>query len=219
MIRENKKAIITGALVMLLPVIAGLLLWNKLPDQIPTHWNFKGEVDSYASKTFAVFGLNAFLYVVYAVCLFATAADPKRKNIGKKSLLLVISICPVISLFGNGLMIGTALGMEVNSNLLRKLLLGCMFVLLGNFLPKMRQSYTIGIKLPWTLASEDNWNRTHRFAGRLWIGCGLVFLVDAFIGILPSSIFAACIIAMVLVPSAYSYLYFKKQNKKAANEE
>ena len=87
--------------------------------------------------------------------------------------------------------------------------MGLLFILIGNYLPKTKQSYTMGIRLPWTLSSEENWNRTHRLAGFLWVLCGVLFIVMSFIGwSLP--LFLILLAVMILVPLIYSYLLYRK---------
>lgn len=210
MIRKNKKVILIGALVMLIPVLAGLILWNRLPDTIATHWNAAGEPDGFSGKAFTVFGLNGIMYALYAICIFGTAADPKKENISAKNFSLVISIIPAVSLFANSVTFAAALGKNPDVPFFSKLLIVVVLLILGNYMPKMRQSYTLGIKLPWTLSSEDNWNRTHRFTGKIWMLFGLVLLADVFFGFLRSWMYPALLIVMILIPMAYSYLYYKK---------
>ena len=88
------------------------------------------------------------------------------------------------------------------------ILLGLIFIAIGNYLPKCKQNYTIGIKIPWTLASEENWNRTHRFAGWVWVGGGVVMLLSGFLGIFWLTLVPAII--MAAVPLIYSYILHKK---------
>lgn len=212
MIKENKKKLILTSIIILVPIIVGLILWNKLPDKIPTHWNAAGEVDGWSSKAFAVFGLPGFLFVVHWICLLGTNADPKKQNIEGKVLNIVFWVCPVISVLGAVLMYGTALGMQFAVEKIIPSLVGITFIIIGNYLPKCKQSYTMGIKLPWTLNDEDNWNRTHRLGGKLWVVCGLILIVSM---VLPSHfMFAAFLVIItvaVLVPTVYSYLLFKKK--------
>ena len=209
--KENKKTVIITLAMLLIPVIAGLVLWNRLPEQMPSHWNFKGEIDGYGSKAFIVFGLNALLIGVDLFCIFWTMNDPKKKNISAKNLAMVLWLMPLISLFANGLTFSAALGAKVDVPMFGELLLAAVFIIIGNYMPKVAQNYTIGIKLPWTLASEENWNRTHRFAGKLWVICGFVLLIGAFLGLLPEGLMAAIIIAIVLIPTIYSFCYFQKE--------
>ena len=214
MIKKNKGTLILTSIVILIPIIIGLLLWNKLPEQIPTHWNIDGEVDGWSSKTFAVFGLPAFLLVIHWICVFASTADPKSKNYHPKMIQLVLWICPVLGLVLGSLAYAVALGYTLNVQIIMPLLVGLMFLIVGNLLPKCRQSYTIGIKLPWTLASEENWNKTHRFSGKVWVIGGVFTMASAFIG--SFWILLGVLVVMVALPIIYSYRYYSKNEKGTA---
>lgn len=215
MIKVNKKKLIITSIVILVPIIAGMILWNELPNKIPTHWNAAGEVDGWSSKAFAVFGLPGFLFAVHWVCLLGSSADPKKQNIEGKVLNIVLWICPVISVLGAVLMYGTALGMEFRVEKIIPSLVGVVFIVIGNYLPKCKQSYTMGIKLPWTLNDEENWNRTHRLGGKLWVACGVVVILSMF---LPNkfmvAIFLSVVAVAVFVPTVYSYLLYREKEKR-----
>ena len=212
MIKKNKKKLILTSIIILLPIVIGLILWNKLPDKIPTHWNAAGEVDGWSSKAFAVFGLPGFLLAVHWLCLLGTNADPKKQNINGKVWSIVFWVCPVISVLGAVLMYGTALGMQFAVEKIIPSLVGITFIIIGNYLPKCKQSYTMGIKLPWTLNDEDNWNRTHRLGGKLWVVCGLILIVSM---ALPSHFMFAAFLVIItvaeLVPTEYTYFLLKKK--------
>lgn len=210
MIKKNKGLVITTTLVCLLPVLAGLLLWNRLPEQIPSHWNYQGVIDGWSSKCFTVFFIPLLILAMHWVCLAVTAIDPRSENISAKSLALVLWISPVMSVVVGTLMYGTALGMEMNVDRVMPMAMGLLFVIIGNYLPKCRQNYSIGIKVPWTLHNEDNWNATHRFGGRLWVVGGLVTLAAALLGY-PLVIFPV-LPTLGLAPMVYSYLYYKKHS-------
>ena len=213
MLKKNKKLIILTSIVTLLPVLLGLVLWNQLPDRIATHFDINGVADGWSSKPFAVFGLPALLLVFHLICTFATAADPRRQNISDKMYRLVLWICPIVSLIVNSSAYLIAIGKEIDITSVCIILIGVMFIVIGNYLPKCRQSYTMGIKLPWTLADEDNWNKTHRMAGWLWMAVGVVFLVMAVIGKISLWFFLTSIIVTVLIPTVYSFLLHLKKNK------
>ena len=215
MIKKNKKKLILTSIIILLPIVIGLILWNKLPDKIPTHWNAAGEVDGWSSKAFAVFGLPGFLLAVHWLCLLGTNADQKKQNINGKVWSIVFWVCPVISVLGAVLMYGTALGMQFAVEKIIPSLVGITFIIIGNYLPKCKQSYTMGIKLPWTLNDKDNWNRTHRLGGKLWVACGVVVILSMF---LPNkfmvAIFLSVVAVAVFVPTVYSYLIFREKEKR-----
>ena len=214
MLKRNKKTIILTALITLLPILMGLILWNQLPDRIATHFGFNGEPDGWSSKPFAVFGLPAILTALHLICVLGTSADPRKQNISDKMFQLVLWICPIISFLTNGSVYLIALGKDINIGLICMIMVGVRFIIVGNYLPKCRQNYTMGIKLPWTLADEDNWNKTHRMAGWLWMAEGVIFLVMAFMGKINFGVFISTIIITTLVPTIYSFLLYCKKNKE-----
>ena len=211
MIKKNKGTLILTSIVLLIPILIGLILWNQLPEQIPSHWGIDGEVDGWSSKAFAVFGFPCLLLVLHWICVLASSADPGNKNYHPKMLRLVLWICPVISLVLNALVYTAALGYQLNIEIIMPLLVGLMFLIVGNLLPKCRQSYTMGIKLPWTLHNEANWNKTHRFGGKLWVIGGIVTMATAFLG--SFWILLGVLIVMVAAPTIYSYCLYRKQSK------
>lgn len=211
MIKKNLKMMIVTSVIILLPIIFGLAVWNKLPEEIPIHWNAQGEIDGYTGKAGAVFMMPAFLAALHWVCMLVTGLDPKSKEIDGKPLTMVLWICPVMSLVMGTIIYAAALGHSVDVKIIMPLIFGVMFVIIGNYMPKCKQNYSLGIKLPWTLNDEENWNKTHRFAGFLWVAGGIVILATSFLG---SFVIFMCItLLMVIVPTVYSYRIFKKKNK------
>ena len=208
MIKRNLKVLIISSILTILPILVGLILWNQLPDQIPTHWNQAGEIDGWSSKPFAVFGLPLIMVAAQWLCVLGTLADPKKANHPDKVLHLVFWIIPVLSVILNALTYATALGKEVRVEVIMPVLVGLVLTIIGNYMPKCKQNYTIGIKIPWTLHSEENWNRTHRFAGWLWTFSGIVIMLSGFFG--GAWIFLAVVLLMILAPMIYSYLLFRK---------
>jgi len=208
MIKKNIKVLVITSIVILLPILAGLFLWNQLPDQIPSHWNVSGEIDGWSSKAFAVFGIPLILLIAQWLCVLGSAADPKKENHPKKILHLVLWIIPVLSVLLHAITYSVALGNEVRVEVVLPVFIGVLFAIIGNYMPKCKQNYTIGIKIPWTLNSEVNWNRTHRFAGRLWMVCGLVILLTGFFG--GFWVFLPIVLLMVIAPFVYSYVLYRK---------
>jgi uncharacterized membrane protein len=208
MIKKNLKVLIITSIIILLPMLAGLILWNQLPEQVPFHWNAAGEIDGWASKAMAVFVPSAAMLALQCLCVLVTSTDPKKQNHPEKVKVLVLWLIPLITVFISALMYVSALGGSVRMEMLMPILLGLLFVAIGNYMPKCKQNYTIGIKIPWTLASEENWNRTHRLAGWVWVGGGVVMLLSGFLGIFWLTLVPAVI--MVAVPLIYSYILHKK---------
>ena len=208
MIKKNLKTLIITSVVILLPILAGILLWNQLPDPMPSHWNASGEIDGWSSKPFAIFGLPLIMLAAQWLCMLGTAADPKKNNHPEKILHLVLWIIPVLSVVMHTVVYMIALGYGVRMEVIMPVLMGVIFTIIGNYLPKCKQNYTIGIKIPWTLNNEENWNKTHRFAGWLWSACGLLVILTGFIG--GFWLFMIVTLLMVFAPIIYSYLLHRK---------
>ena len=210
MIKQNKGKTLLSSILTVLPMVFGLCVWNKLPDPMPMHWGPSGEVDGYGSRALAVFGMPLFLLAMQWLCVFVTSYDPKNKDQNAKAKDLVWWIIPFVSIFVNGLMYTASLGYTVNASTWGALFMGLLFVVIGNYMPKCKQNHTIGIKIAWTLNDEENWNATHRFAGKLWVAGGLVILLCGFV---PGSIGLVAMLVttflMVLFPFIYSYRYYK----------
>ena len=205
--------LIISSLIILLPMFFGLIFWNNVPEYLTTHWGFDGQADGWSGRGMAVFGLPLILLAFHWLCLFITLrVDPKNRESDSKALGLIFWLIPLVSLFASALVWATAFGREFDQSLFMSLLFGVLFIVIGNYLPKCRQNYTMGIKVPWALNNEENWNATHRFGGRLWVIGGVVMLFGA---LLPESaavwLLLADVLVMALVPTLYSYFYYKKQ--------
>ena len=206
---KNKKLLVITSLICLLPMLVGAALYSRLPETIATHFDLQGNPDGWSSRAFAVFGLPGILLAVNLLLPFMLQADPKRRNMSGALINITIWTIPVLSLLCSGLTLGYALGYDTRIDKVLPVFMGLLFILIGNYLPKTKQSYTMGIKLPWTLASEENWNRTHRLAGFLWVLGGVYFIVMSFIG-WSLIAFLIPLAVMVLIPAVYSYLLYRK---------
>ncbi len=207
MIKKNKVMLMITSFIILIPVFVGLILWDTLPTQIATHWNSEGIADGFSSKTFAVFALPAFMFVLHWFCIIVTSADPKNKNLEGKPVTLILWICPIISLLTGSIIYATALGYRISVEIIMPLVLGAMFVVIGNYLPKCKQNYTIGIKVPWALNDEENWNKTHRFAGVVWVVGGVIIMATAFLGSV--YVMLPVLLIMAFSPMVYSYVLYR----------
>lgn len=211
--RINKKLLLITSLAVLVPLFLGLILWNRLPDRMTTHWNAAGEADGYSGKGFAVFFTPLFLLVMHLVCVGATLLDNSNKKQSPKALYVAYWAMPVVSLYAGYAIYGTALGISLNASQCLNLMMGVLFLLIGNYLPKTRQNKTVGIRLPWTLKSEENWHKTHRLAGKVWMLGGLLLVLSVFLMPLQGQIIALLIVlgAIVIVLTAYSWQLHKKE--------
>lgn len=212
---KNKKLFMISVVACFIPIILGLLFYNQLPEQMPIHWNTAGEVDDYTSKIFALFGLPMILLVFHMALVWVTDKDPKYMNIPKVMYVIIYFLIPIISTICVGFSINTALpnGLDINISSTLPLVLGIIFLFVGNYLPKCKQSYTVGIKTPWALHDEENWNKTHRLAGFLWIIGGILIIICSLFFSTMVNPFFVIILAMTVIPYVYSYLIYKKKGQ------
>jgi uncharacterized membrane protein len=219
-VKKNKWKIIISSLVTLLPIVAGLILWDKLPDMVPSHWGPTGEVDAYSSKEFFVFGLPLLMLGLNLLCTIAAGLDPKNKNHEGKPLILVYALIPALTILLSVATYFAAFELPIPVLNMVIAAFGLMLVVIGNYLPKCKPSYTIGIKISWTLNSEKNWVATHRMAGKLWVIAGALIILTA---LLPAKLiiwfFIPILLASVIVPFVYSYNYYKKHDCEASGDE
>jgi len=217
MIRKFKKDLILSSALTLLPMLVGALLWEKLPEQMAIHYGFDGTADGFGSLALVVFGMPLILLAGQWLGLLFTARDPKNTEQNPKLFRLALWILPVTSNLVCGMLYAIALGRMENPLWIIQLMIGGMFAAIGNYLPKCRQNYTMGIKIPWTLGDEENWNATHRFGGRVWTVGGIVILLAI---LLPpawsSAVMFVSIVALIVIPVAYSYRFYRR--KKARGE-
>lgn len=211
MIKKNLKLLIITSVTTLLPTLAGIMLWNQLPKVIPTHWNINGEADGWSSKPFVVFAMPLILLALQWVVAFVTLSDPKKQNHSQKIISLSFWLVPVLSIVLSAVTYVSAMGNTALVKIVFPIFMGLMFVIVGNYMPKCKQNYTIGIKIPWTLNNEENWNKTHRFAGWIWMIGGIVITVLGFLSFL--WIVFPVLFVMALAPIIYSYALHKKDTK------
>ena len=212
MIRKYKKTLILTSLLTLLPVLVGLLLKDKLPDVIITHMGINGQPDGWSDATTAIFLLPLILLAVHWLLLFLNSKDKSNRDRNEKLQNVVLWIIPILSNFCCGTMYAIALDVPFSMTSLMFGFMGLLFAIMGNYMPKCKMNATIGIKVYWAYTSEENWNATHRLAGRFWFIGGILMLFSALLpGKLALAVFLAVAAVMVFVPILYSWLYYKKQ--------
>ena len=156
--KKTKLHMILSSIVVLLPVIFVLLFGDRLSAVVPIHFGITGQADNFASVKFAFITIVSILAVLHWLCVFITLKDRGNKEQNPKILSLVMWIVPTIALFMSMMMLMTAMGKydSIFSGIC--LFLGICLILMGNYLPKCKQNWFIGIKIKWTLENEENWN-------------------------------------------------------------
>lgn len=206
------------ALVVLSFAIAGAA-YPWLPEQIPTHWNARGEIDDTTAKPLGPFVGPLILAFVWIVLSVAPAVSPRGYRIDEfrqiyDRLLLVI----VLFLFE--FVIVTLVAAAGRSVPIREIVLvsiGVLLVILGNYMGKVRRNFFLGIRTPWTLASEEVWLRTHRLGGKLFVAAGVVSVILGLTGFGPMALMSTIVTVSVL-PIVYSYVVYRDLEKSGKIE-
>lgn len=217
-IKDNLGTFIITLVVLLIPMLVGAFLWNKLPNEVVTHWGPNGEPNGYSSRAFAVVGLPAIVLALQLIaCLVTVLKD--TNNISDKLFRLLLWICPVMSVSTATITYATALGYKVNVPFWVLMMVGIIYIVIGNYSPKARQNYFFGVRIKWTLESKKNWEHTNRFSAKIMVALGLIYIICATLSIffekkaaivvLVFGTLIGAIFAMVL----YSYLYYMKHNQ------
>ncbi len=201
----NLKLLFLTSILTLLPILVGVILWQDLPASLPSHFGLDGQADGFSSKLEVVFLIPLVMLGVHLFAVVVTSLDPKASNISPKMKSLVYWLVPLISALVQLSIYGAALGLIGNSTRIGLVMVGIIFLVVGNYLPKTKQNYTVGIRLPWTLDNEENWNKTHRLAGRLWVAGGMLILLTGFLSWAMPYVFFGTVFLMVLAPIFYSY--------------
>jgi uncharacterized membrane protein len=202
------KTLIITSVICLLPIVLGILLYDRLPASIPIHFDFAGNPDNWGPKALVVFGLPIFL------CLLNIVVNVSTRKYGGENQSMLVKVCrwlvALIAVIIMPITLFKALGMDIPIQIIAPVLVGVVFVIIGNYSPKTKQNPVAGVRISWTLESEENWRRTHRFAGYLWMIGGFVMIVNAFLAWFWIPVFFGVIIVMVAAPFLYSFFLHRK---------
>ena len=212
-IKINKKLLLFTSILILLSSLVGCVFWYQLPEKMPTHFNLLGQADGYNHKVFAIFGLPALMLLMHWLLLFLMIKDPKSSNISSKIQVLIYWIIPFVSCLSMISIYGESLGYSMMSGILAQIFMGVLMIVIGNYLPKTRKNYIIGIRLPWTLESDKNWRKTHRLAGKIWVLGGLLLFLNSFVQLYVYWVFFLTLLLVVLMPGVYSYQLSKSESE------
>jgi uncharacterized membrane protein len=186
-------------------------LYPTLPDPMPGHWNADGQVDGWIPKPWGVAVLPGAAILVFILFRVIPRISPKGFRtesfsgvLNGMQVAMVAFMC-----FVAFLVLFTAKGIDVHLNQMIFGGMGALFIVIGNSLGKVRKNFFVGIRTPWTLASDEVWARTHRVAGWAFVLMGVVFLAGAFVRIGVGWLVGA-VVLLVLVPVGYSFFLYRR---------
>ncbi|GLQ90351.1 SdpI family protein [Dyella flagellata] len=200
-----------SALFLLILLAAFFWLYPHMPALVPVHWNAHGQVNGYASPLKAVALPLAIMAVMALLTVVLPAISPRGFEIRPFMTAFVI-----VMLAGQACLLMVSLGILLNAAghpagtfVLRMLPLGVLLMIVGNYMGKLRKNFFVGIRTPWTLASDEVWERTHRVAGWLFMLAGLIVVVATLVDA-PITLSISVILAAVFIPFVYSYVIYRR---------
>lgn len=210
----RRNYLLIAALLIAATLIVTLVFYPDLPDRIPAHWNFRGEVDRYGDK-WEIFLMPGVMIVIVLFFAALPWLSPRRFEVGafRSTYLYIMLLLIVFLAYLHALILWAAFSKPLDMN--RSLMIAAFLflTLLGNVLGRVRRNFYIGVRTPWTLASEKVWDATHRFAARVFVLAGLLGLFSM---IVSSSALAGMVIlgAALLASALYSLAYYKRLERR-----
>jgi len=217
--KKTTPNLLLALIILAIPFGYAAYVYPSLPGTIPTHFNIRGEADGFGGKD-SIFLGPGIMSVVGLFTFFLLSNiknfDPKRFKSEDDGMFKKFALFMVLFMSIMGLIITySATGAKLNITKLLLPFLGMVFAIMGWYMPKLHQNYFAGFKLPWTLENVDNWNETHKLAGKVWLYGGMVQAIGTLV--LPSVpafiVFITSIAVMVIIPSVFSYRMFKNGNQ------
>ncbi|MEI6275147.1 MAG: SdpI family protein [Prolixibacteraceae bacterium] len=206
--RENLIRELVLIVLTIIPVIYLAVNWNLLPESMPIHFDAQGQPNGYGSRWVYIW-LPLGLYIMMLVL---PKIDPKGGNyvVFKESYFKLRLIMCIFIGFLDSAIIWSVVNKTDSVQKLLPLTIFFLLMLIGNYMGNIRPNYFVGIKVPWTLNSDEVWIRTHKMAGKLWfwgslVAIGLYFVVDKF-----EWVMVPLLVILVVVPIVYSYVIYKK---------
>jgi len=208
----NALTYTTIALVVV-SAIVGAALYNRLPDRVPTHFDVHGRPDGFTAKGTAVVVAPIAIALLGLVFIALPRISPKGYRLEPfLRTYEIIAIAVLVMAFMDVMMaLWLAMGHHVEMDRLINIGFGLVLIVIGNFLGKVRRNFFVGIRTPWTLASDEVWLRTHRIGGLMFVAGGAVILIAGFVGTTSAlAVTLSVILAIALFLIVYSYVLYRR---------
>ena len=203
-------------LIILISIVLGFYFYSVFPESVPMHWNAAGEIDRWGSKLEGAWLMPMIGIAMYVLFLVIPLIDPKKEKYQQfaKTYFIFRSILLLVMLGIYIIASLNALGYNVPVEVWIPAIIGLLFIIMGNYMSKIKTNWFMGIRTPWTMSSEEVWNKTHRLGGKLFIIFGLFLLLTP---LLPySNIYLTLVVPAIivsLIPIIYSFVIYKKLKK------
>jgi uncharacterized membrane protein len=211
----STKTTITISLILIaIALLAGLILYSRLPESMPSHWNAAGQIDDTMPKFWGTFLMPIITVVLLGFFLLIPTIDPLKANIAKFRGIFNWFILAFVTymLYVYALTLAASLGYPFNMTVMLIPVVGLLFIGVGYMTGKAKRNFFIGIRTPWTLSSETVWDETHKLGSKMFMFAGIVTILSAFLGETGVWLMMAALLAAAFVPIIYSYILWRREN-------
>lgn len=212
---STRNTSIIVLILITISIVAGVLLWNQLPDQMASHWNANDQVDGYMPKFWGVFMMPLIVLGMYVLFLVIPGIDPLKANIAqfRGAFNLFIVLISVFMLYIHGLTLAWSLGyQDFKMSAAMLPFMGVLFIFIGYMLRQAKRNFFIGIRTPWTLSSDTVWEKTHQLGSILFMVSGVLAIIGSFLGgELAFWLFFVPLMGSALFLVIYSYILYRSE--------
>lgn len=200
-----------GLAIVGIALLAGLILAAIVDGPVPIHWDAQGKVDGYMEQPWGLLflpGVMLGLFLIFQVIEFISPRGFRLASFSRVVGIFQNAVLFFLALVFAAQLLYTA-GIDVAMGQLIMLGTGALFIVIGNFLGKTRKNFFIGIRTPWTLASDEVWIRTHRLGGWVFVACGVLLVCGSLFSASPLFV-VSLVIGAALIPVVYSFIAYMK---------
>ncbi len=214
---STRTTTIVVLIMLAAALLAGILLWNRLPDQMASHWGVNDQVNGFISKFWGVFLLPLITLGMFLLFLVIPSIDPLKANIAQFrsvfNLFIVLIVAFMLYLYGLTLAWNLGYtGFKMSGAMLPAI--GLLFIFLGFMMRQAKRNFFIGIRTPWTLSSDTVWNETHRLGAVLFMISGVLAFIGGFFGgTIAFWLMFAPLIGSTIFLLVYSYMLYQRETR------
>ena len=215
-IKPTIKTEILPIIIVILAIISSFYFYANFPERVPIHWNAAGEVDGYGSRAMGAFLFPGIIIGMYLMFLSIPYIDPKKKryaefrkvyHVFKTALVFFMVLMYFVASLN-------ALGYNIRIEFWMPIMVGTLFILLGNYMNKIKPNWFMGIRTPWTLSSEVVWQKTHKVGGKVFMLGGAMIAFTVFAPVAYRMIIFFTAISLIVIGTViYSYIAYRQEEK------
>jgi uncharacterized membrane protein len=197
-----------------------LIVYPRLPERVPTHWNLRGEIDAYGSRLVPTLLMPVALLLVWGLMRVLPSIDPRRRNFEKMQGAYETIVNGALTLLAamHVVILAMTMGMPIDITRIMPVMIGFLFIVMGNVMPRARPNFWFGIRTPWTLSNDRVWERTHRVGGYVMVCAGLLMVACGFFPSVVAAIASFVVLGVsVAATIVYSFVAWKQETSKGVS--